>query len=657
MLVLAGAGSGKTGVLTERCVRLIAGHHAHPNELLAITFTNKAAREMQDRLTGRLDGARGITIGTFHRVFGEILRAHAELVGRTESYSIYDTGDVRRIVARYLSEEEQAIIEPAEVVATIDRAKDMLLGPEAFLMDDFDARLGLQLTPARRQIVANAYMQLERELDRSDALGFSDLLLKTVELFRENPAVLAGCRERFRFISVDEYQDTNPVQDALLELLCADLPAPQGPQRHGRIVRWPERHPAMPAHRNLLVVGDPSQAIFRFRGSRLENIITFPDRWPQCEIVKLARNYRSHKEITDFANRLIGHNPLGDKRLAKVMDSDKGPGGHVMLRAHGDGTAEARWVAQQVALRKAAGQRRRDIAVLYRLHPRVGAVVELALAQAGQPYHVLGGLTSFYERPAVKAALAHLTLLVNPHDEEAFVRAVVDGRVGIGDATAGKVAVRASARGITLLEACAEADEVNRLTRPQIASLRQFAEHMQALRASVGEKSISSLLRACVEIPGGLLAKLRAKGEDGRIAQIEELVNAARGYEHHSERPSVGDFLATAALAGGEVLSDVQALDPEDRVVLSTVHGAKGGEWDTVIIVGLEEGIFPSGRANGVEDMEEERRIAYVAATRAMRILVLSYAHYRQRRREASRFLAEARARAPQPAAPVAAAA
>jgi ATP-dependent DNA helicase UvrD/PcrA len=657
MLVLASAGSGKTGVLIERCAQLVEAGAAHPNELLAITFTNKAAREMRDRLRRRLNGVGAITIGTFHRVFSEILRAHAELVGRTESYSVYDTGDIRRIVARYLSDEEQSIIKAAEVVKVIDRAKDMLLGPEAFLMDDLDARLDMQLTPACRKIAAGVYVQLERELDRSDALGFSDLLLKAVELFRDHPDVLAGYRRRYRFISVDEYQDTNRVQDALLELLCAEPPPADAPPREW-IAPRPAGQPALPPHSNLVVVGDPWQAIFRFRGSRLENIITFPDRWPGCQIVKLEVNYRSHSEITDLANRLLGGNPLGGERLAQTMASDRGAGGHVVMRVFADSHKEARWVAQQVARRKAAGQERKDIAVLYRRHFGVGATVELALAQAGQPYHVLGGVMSFYERPAVKAALAHLTLLVNPHDEEAFVRAVVDGRVGIGDVTAGKVAVRASARDINLLEACAEASEVNRLTRPQIANLTEFAQHMQALRATAGDRSISSLLAECVEIPGGLLAKLRAKGEDGRIAQIEELLDAVRGYEHHSEDPSIGDFLATAALAGGEVLSNLDTIDPDDCVVLSTVHGAKGGEWDTVLVVGLEDGVLPSYLAESPEDLDEERRIAYVAMTRAMRVLVLSHAQRRDRqRRQPSRFLVELEAAMPRASSPAAAAA
>ena len=657
MLVLASAGSGKTGVLTERCAHLIETRVAHPNELLAITFTNKAAREMRERLRRRLGDVSGITIGTFHRVFSDMLRTHADLIGRTESYSVYDTGDIRRIVTRYLSEEEQAIIRPKEVVRAIDRAKDMLLRPEAFLMDDLDVRLGMKLTPQRRQIAASVYMQLERELDRSDALSFSDLLFKAVQLLRDNPDVLAGYRKRFRFISVDEYQDTNRVQDALLELLCADAPT-SGEQTNARIVARAPSQPPLPPHANLVVVGDPWQAIYRFRGSQLENIITFPDRWPGCRIVKLGRNYRSHSEIIDLANALIGEHQLGDERLAQAMDSDRGAGGSVHLRRFADATAEARWVARQVARRKAAGQKRRDTAVLYRRHLGVGAAVELELAQAGQPYHVLGGVTSFYERPAIKAALAHLTLLVNPHDEEAFMRAIVDGRVGIGDVTAGKVAVRASARGIDLLEACAEASEVNRLTRTQITSLTEFARHMQALRATAKERSIHDLLHECVDMPDGLLAKLRAKGDDGRIAQIDELLDAVRGYEHHSEKPTIGDFLATAALAGGEVFSDVDTVDPDDRVVLSTVHGAKGGEWDTVIVVGLEDGVLPSNLAEEPEDVDEERRIAYVAVTRAMRVLVLSHVQSRdRRRREPSRFLVELQATAALATTPVAAAA
>ncbi len=656
--MIASAGSGKTGVLTERCARLIETGQAHPNEVLAITFTNKAAREMRQRLSRRLNGVSGINIGTFHRVFSEILRGHADLVGRTDSYSVYDSGDVRRIVTRYLSEEEQSVITAAEAVKAIDRAKDMLLGPEAFLMDDLDARLGIKLTPARRQIVASAYLQLDRELDRSDALGFSDLLLKAVELLRDHPEILAGYRRRYRFISVDEYQDSNRVQDALLELLCADPPVTGTDQPSARIVPRPHGAPPLPPHSNLLVVGDPWQAIYRFRGSRLENILTFPERWVGCQIVKFERNYRSNSEITDLANRLMRSSRLGRGQLAQTMVSDKGDGGHVVTRLHADAATEARWAAQQVARRKAAGQKRSDIAILYRRHPSVGAAVELALAQAGQPYHVLGGVTSFYERPVVKAALAHLTLLVNPQDEEAFMRAVVDGRVGIGDATAGKVAVRATARGISLLEACAEASEINRLTRPQVTSLTEFARHMQGLQATVGGRSISSLLRECVEIPGGLLAKLRAKDEDGRIAQIDELINAVNGYEHHSEKPTIGDFLATAALAGGEVLSDLDTIDPDDCVDLSTVHGGKGGEWDTVLIVGLEDGVLPSYYAEDPEELDEERRIAYVAVTRAMRVLVLSYAQRRDGRRcGPSRFLVEMQPGAPPTVSRVAAAA
>jgi DNA helicase-2/ATP-dependent DNA helicase PcrA len=612
LLVIAGAGSGKTRVMTERTAHLIEQGIAHPGQILSITFTNKAAGEMRERLARRVgpELAGAVTLGTFHALCARILRAHPGDSGRSARYSIYDEGDTRRVLERYLTRADKARIERDEVLAAISRAKNHLIARERFASATPDELGGLVLHDDIKQIVMSVWAQVDAELERSDALDFDDLIGFTVTLLERRPDVLAGYRRRWRYLQVDEHQDTNPLQDRLLRLLAGENP-------------------------NLMVVGDDQQAIYRFRSADVRNILRFDRDYPQARVVGLVRNYRSTPQLVEAANRLIGHNTTGRPKTM-VAQSPTGP--EPVCRAHASEQDESRWVAAAIARAGAHGIARSEIAVLARAKG-VLTGIEAALVAARIPYQVLSG-TAFYQRREVKAALAHLALLVNPHDAEAFSRVMLDARPGIGEVTAARVDAHATATNISLIEACVQADGLSRTRRDQKASLIAFGRAMLELAGQLERRSISSLLTEIVRLPHGLQEAL-ARQDDGesRSARLHDLIAAARSYERDATDPSPIDFLARAALAAG---ADDGERDP-DRVTLCTVHAAKGLEWQVVLVCGLEEGTFPSQHAALPEAMEEERRLAYVAVTRAKRTLVLSHAHRRYgRATRPSRFIAEA---------------
>ncbi|MGH2949688.1 MAG: ATP-dependent helicase, partial [Solirubrobacteraceae bacterium] len=614
LLVIAGAGSGKTRVMTERTAHLIEQGIAHPGQILSITFTNKAAGEMRERLARRVgpELAGAVTLGTFHALCARILRAHPGDSGRSARYSIYDEGDSKRVLERYLTRADKARIERDQVLAAISRAKNHLVARDRFLCATPDQLGGLVLHDDIKQIITSVWGQVDAELERSDALDFDDLIGFTVALLERLPDVLAGYRRRWRYLQVDEHQDTNPLQDRLLRLLAGENP-------------------------NLMVVGDDQQAIYRFRSADVRNILRFDRDYPQARVVRLVRNYRSTPQIVNAANRLIAHNATG---RPKTMVAQAPAGPEPMCRAHASEEAEARWAAAAIARAGAHGIARSEIAVLARAKG-VLTSIESALVAAEIPYQVLSG-TAFYQRREVKAGLAHLALLVNPHDAEAFSRVMLDARPGIGEVTAARVDAHATTANISLLEACVQADGLSRTRRDQKASLIAFGRAMLELAGQLERRSVSSLLAEIVRLPHGLQEAL-ARHDDGetRSARLHDLVAAARAYERDAGDPSPVDFLARAALAAG---ADQAAGEPDpDRVTLCTVHGAKGLEWQVVLVCGLEEGTFPSQHAALPEAMEEERRLAYVAVTRAKRTLVLSHSHRRYgRAARPSRFIAEA---------------
>src|SRR4051794_21436269 len=540
LLVIAGAGSGKTRVMTERTAHLIESGVAHPSQILSITFTNKAAGEMRERLARRVgaDLAAAVTLGTFHALCARILRTHPGDSGRSARYSIYDEGDQKRVLDRYLTRADKARIDRDQVLAAISRAKSHLVARERFAAASADelgglllhdeAQPGLRplggpaLTDEDKRFVPAVWRQAESELERPDALDFDDLIAFTVALLERRADVLGGYRRRWRYVQVDEHQDTNPLQDRLLRLLAGD-------------------------HPNLMVVGDDQQSIYAFRSADVRNILRFDRDYPQARVVELVRNYRSTPEIVDAANRLIAHNTSG---RPKTMVAQAPPGPEPVVRAHRSEEDEARWAAATITRATARGIAASELAVLARAKG-VLTGIEAALVAAQIPYRVLSG-TAFYQRPEVKAALAHLTLLVTPHDAEAFSRVMLDARRGIGEVTAARVDAHAVAASISLLEACVQAGGLSRIRRDQKASLIAFGCAMLELQNQLERRSVSSVLADIVRLPDGLADILAGQDDGGgRLARLRDLITAARAYERDAARPSAVDFLARAALASG----------------------------------------------------------------------------------------------------------
>src|SRR4051812_23637628 len=425
LLVIAGAGSGKTRVMTERTAHLIEAGVAHPSQILSITFTNKAAGEMRERLARRVgaDLAAAVTLATFHALCARILRTHPGDSGRSARYSIYDEGDQKRVVDRYLTRADKARIDRDQVLAAISRAKSHLVARERFAVATPDELGGLVLHDDAKQVIGAVWRQVDVELERSDALDFDDLIAFTVALFERHDDLLDGYRRRWRYVQVDEHQDTNPLQDRLLRLLAGERP-------------------------NLMVVGDDQQSIYAFRSADVRNILRFDRDYPQARVVQLVRNSRSTPEIVDAANRLLPHNTSG---RPKTMGAQAPSGPQPVVRAHRNEEDEARWAAATIARATARGIAASELAVLARAKG-VLTGIEAALVAAQIPYRVLSG-TAFYQRREVQAALAHLTLLVNPYDAEAFSRVMLDARRGIGEVTAARVDAHAVAASISLLDA------------------------------------------------------------------------------------------------------------------------------------------------------------------------------------------------------------
>jgi DNA helicase-2/ATP-dependent DNA helicase PcrA len=569
---------------------------------------------MRERLARRVgaDLAAAVTLATFHALCARILRAHPGDSGRSARYSIYDEGDQKRVVDRYLTRADKARIDRDQVLAAISRAKSHLVTREHFAAATPDELGGLVLHDDARAVVTAVWRQVDAELERSDALDFDDLIAFTVALLGRRADVLAGYRRRWRYLQVDEHQDTNPLQDRLLRLLAGDDP-------------------------NLMVVGDDQQAIYGFRSADVRNILRFDRDYPRARVVRLVRNYRSTPEIVDAANRLIAHNSSG---RPKTMVAQALPGPDPVVRVHRSEEDEARWAAATVARALARGITPTEIAVLARAKG-VLTTIEAALVAAQIPYRVLSG-TAFYQRREVKAAMAHLTLLVNPYDAEAFSRVMLDARRGIGEVTAARVDAHAVTASISLLDACVQAGALSRTRRDQKASLIAFGRTMLQLHAELERRSVSALLTDIVRLPDGLADILAGQDDGGaRLQRLRDLVAAARAYERDAAAPDPVDFLARAALASG---GDEHTGGAErDRVTLCTVHGAKGLEWQVVLVCGLEEGTFPSQHAALGDALEEERRLAYVAITRAKRTLVLSHAQRRYGKpARPSRFITDA---------------
>jgi DNA helicase-2/ATP-dependent DNA helicase PcrA len=611
LLVLAGAGSGKTRVIAHRIAYLVA-RGVDPRRILAVTFTNKAAGEMAERVRAILaglapGGGRPPLVATFHAACARILRAEIHHLGYRRSFVIYDEDDRRALVRecyRDLGVDER-VLAPAAAVARISRAKNQLLGPEA-------ARTGAR--GPRDVEAARVYARYAARLRELGALDFDDLLGLTVELWDRHPEVLAYYRELWRYVLVDEYQDTNAAQYRLLRQLTA-------------------------GHGNLAVVGDPDQSIYRFRGADLRNILDFERDFPGCRVVRLEQNYRSTGRILEIASAVIAHNQA---RKPKSLWTENGPGEPARLFRARDEAEEAAWAARTAAELRAAGTPLDGIAVLYRTNAQ-SRVLEDAFRVAGLPYHIVGSVR-FYERKEVKDALAYLRLAVNPADDLSFRRALGVPPRGIGRATLARLEELAGAGGTPLLRAAGQAaTELGGRAGRALAEFARLVERLAALLA--GPNPLGERVAAVIDAAGlrEALRREETAEAESRLENLQELVAAAEEFAARPEGGDVAAFLDSVAL-----IADVDELaEPRATVTLMTLHSAKGLEFPVVFLTGLEEGVFPHGRAlDDEEGIEEERRLAYVGLTRAKARLFLSCAVQRRLAgyagaREPSRFLLE----------------
>src|SRR5881396_269302 len=590
LLVIAGAGSGKTRVLTYRVAHLINAVGAKPNEILAITFTNKAAGEMRERLQ-RLLGptARRIWILTFHAACGRILRREAGRLGYRSNFTIYDQADQVRLVKQCLEELERdpKRFTPRGIHAQISSAKNQLVGPEEYAQ---------RVHSFYDQTVADTYQLYQRRLFASNAVDFDDLLMLTVDVLQRFPEALEKWQSAFRYILVDEYQDTNHAQYRLLQLLA---------------------QPDM----NVCAVGDPDQSIFAFRGADINNILDFERDFPGTRTIALEQNYRSTNSILDAANAVISNNR---ERKPKELWSELGDGDPVRVIELEDEHAEARFVAAGIVALVEEGYSGDEIAVFYRTNAQ-SRVLEDVLVRQDIAYQVIGG-PRFYERAEIKDAIAYLQAIDNPYDAVSLTRIANRPRRGIGDTSLARLQSWADAQGRSLWEAMEFAEEAGVGAAP-LRAIASFHTLMQSLQAGALELPVAQLVERTLERSGYLeaLEAERTIEAEGRIENLQELVGVAREYQENADEPSLSHFLQEISL-----YSDQDAIRGEESLVtLMTLHNAKGLEFRAVYLIGMEEGIFPHSRSIEEQGLEEERRLCYVGMTRAKELLTLTHASAR----------------------------
>jgi DNA helicase-2/ATP-dependent DNA helicase PcrA len=607
LLILAGPGSGKTRVVTHRVACLLE-RGIPGRDILALTFTNKAAEEMRGRLE-RLAPNRQVWVGTFHRFAARLLRKHAPLVALQENYTIYDAEDSARTLRRVIARLKIDLVHgtPESVRSAISWAKNNLITPE-----QYQPRSGHPLG----HVVSRVYPAYQAELARSNAADFDDLLLHVATILRENPELRRALDERYRFVLVDEYQDTNLAQYAIARALSID-------------------------HPNLAVTGDPDQSIYGWRGANLRNILDFEKDFPNVRVVRLERNYRSTKRILYVAAQLIAHNV---KRKEKSLYTEKGHGLPVRLITYSTQKDEARSIAARIAEEvRAGGRRPRDYAVFYRVNA-LSRAFEFALRECGVPYQMVRG-QEFFQRREIKDVLAYLHLVGNPRDDMAFLRVINVPSRGIGKTTITRLSEHAHRRGLTLLEAARDCRNVELLSKRAAGALAKFVRLFDQL-ADVADAPVEEILGHVLTGSGyqQRLKESESEEDQQRLANIEELLTVAREFDERDPRPRrLEEFLEETSLVG-----ETDDWAPEnDRVTLMTLHASKGLEFPVVYLVAVEEGLLPHERSREHDaQLEEERRLTFVGITRAQEELQLSMAGYRDFRGQRkmtvpSRFLME----------------
>ena len=593
LLVLAGAGSGKTRALTHRVAYLIEEKGVKPWNILAITFTNKAAGEMRDRVNSLVEyGADSVWVSTFHSLCVRILRRFIENIGYTTDFSIYDSDDTKTLMKQIFKDLEvnTKVLKERGVLGVISSAKNEMISPEEFMLSakaEGDSRL---------KRIAELYMEYQKRLKKNNALDFDDLLVKTVELFQSKQEVLEYYQDRFRYIMVDEYQDTNTVQFKLVSLLAAK-------------------------YRNICVVGDDDQSIYRFRGANIKNILSFEETFPGAKVIKLEQNYRSTKMILDSANEVIRNNT---GRKDKTLWTENEVGERPVFREFSSSFEEAEWIVRDIVKR---GGPWKDYAILYRTNAQSRIFEEKCVAY-NLPYRLVGGV-NFYQRKEIKDVLCYLKTIANGRDDLAVQRIINVPKRGIGAMSVARVNMFAMENDMSFYEALERAQAVPGIGKAAL-KIGVFTDQISEFRKMLKEETpIKDVIEAILD-KTGYRDELKEEGEveaESRMENIEELINKAVSYWESAEEPSLSAFLEEVAL-----VADIDSMDEsEDRIILMTLHSAKGLEFPYVYLAGMEDGLFPSMMSlmEGPEALEEERRLCYVAITRAEKRLTLTAAKSR----------------------------
>lgn len=595
VLILAGAGSGKTRVLTHRIAHMVDDLDIPPYNILAITFTNKAAKEMKDRVKALIgERAENMWISTFHSTCVRILRREIDKLGYKSSFTIYDSSDQKTLVKecmKTLNINEKDITEQ-EIMGKIGKAKDRMQDVRSFMLENE--------SNFREKKIADAYEMYQKRLKENNALDFDDLIFKTVELFKKNPEVLDFYQNKFKYIMVDEYQDTNGAQYELVKLLAAK-------------------------YKNICVVGDDDQCIYQWRGADIENILSFEKDYPSAKVIKLEQNYRSKGNILDAANTVIINN---SHRKSKVLRTEQEGGSKIKVyRAYAD-SDEGDFVGMQISkIKEAENKNYNDFAILYRTNAQ-SRIFEESFRRKGIPYKIVGG-TRFYDRKEIKDMLAYLKVIINPQDDISIKRIINVPKRSIGDATVNKVQDFAENFELNMWDALAEVRTIPTLTARNVSTIEPFVGLMERFMELSEVIPVSELIKTILEETGYLkqLKESKEIEDKSRIDNLEELVSDAVEFEKSSEDKTLSAYLEKVSL-----VQDTDKIeDEDDSVVLMTVHSAKGLEFPVVFMVGMENGIFPGNASFEKEsEMEESRRLCYVGITRAKEILFMTSAEVRR---------------------------